>query len=337
MPEWLKDNHIRFLLVANIVIIVVAALATHGLFLDSYNIKSMAKQLPELGLLAMGIMLAMISGEGGIDLSVIGIANLAAIVAGLTARTYFGGKEQGLSFMLVFIAVALAVGMIAGLINGLLISRVGFTAILATLGTSLIFTGLAVAFSGGPAVTLGYRIPFVEIGNGSVFNIPFSFMIFAIAAIVISFMLNRTAFGLRLFLMGSNPKAARYTGINNKNILLISYMLSGVLASFAGIIIASSASSAKWDYGSSYLLVAILIAVMGGINPDGGHGRMAGLVLATIAMQMMSSSLNLLGASVFLKNMMWGLLLLLSIVFTSAWKGFSFEPKKRFKPGGSSG
>ncbi len=337
MPEWLKDNHIRFLLVANVVIIVVAALATHGLFLDSYNVKSMAKQLPELGLLAMGIMLAMISGEGGIDLSVIGIANLAAIVAGLTARTYFGGKEQGLSFMFVFIAVALAVGIIAGLINGLLISRVGFTAILATLGTSLIFTGLAVAFSGGPAVTLGYRIPFVEIGNGSVFNIPFSFMIFAVAAIVVSFMLNRTAFGLRLYLMGSNPKAARYTGINNKNILLISYMLSGILASLAGIIIASSASSAKWDYGSSYLLVAILIAVMGGINPDGGHGRMAGLVLATIAMQMMSSSLNLLGASVFLKNMMWGLLLLLSIVFTSAWKGFDFKPKKQFKPGGSSG
>jgi simple sugar transport system permease protein len=320
--DWLKDNHIRFLLVANIAIFIVAAIVTQGLFLGSYNFQSMAKQLPELGLLAMGIMLAMISGNGGIDLSVVSIANVSAISAGVITKSFLAldgtiPPSSGLAFMILFVGIALCVGTVCGFINGLLISRVGFPPILATLGTQLVFTGLAVVLSGGPAVSLGYVEPFVQIGNGKIFGIPFSFIIFTLAALIITWVLTRTAFGLRLYLMGSNAKAAHYTGIDNQKILLLTYVSSGVLAALAGIIIASSASSAKWDYGNSYLLIAILIAVMGGINPDGGYGKMTGLVLAAVALQMLSSSLNLIGASNFLKDFMWGFLLLLSIIFTN--------------------
>ena len=116
--------------------------------------------------------------------------------------------------------------------------------------------------------------------------------------------------------LGTNAKAANFTGINNDTIMLFTYTLSGILASLAGIIIASRTSSVKWDYGSSYLLVAILIAVMGGVNPSGGWGKMLGVVLASFALQLLSSTLNFLGTSNFLKDFTWGLLLLLSIVLT---------------------
>jgi simple sugar transport system permease protein len=331
---WLTDNHIRFLVVANVAIVIVAALVSQGLFLDPYNFRSMAKQLPEIALLAMGVMLAMISGNGGIDLSVVSIANLSAITAGVVGKRLLAVEgtvppTQGTLFMLVFIVIALVIGTLCGLVNGLLISRVGFAPILATLGTQLVFTGFAVVLSGGPAVSLGYIEPFVQIGNGAVLNIPISFIIFALAALAITWVLTRTPFGLRLYLMGSNAKAAHYTGIDNQRILLTTYITSGVLAALAGIIIASSASSSKWDYGTSYLLIAILIAVMGGINPDGGYGRMAGLVLSAVALQMLSSALNLVGASNFLKDFMWGLLLLLSIIFTNVGQVFRFTPRRK--------
>lgn len=335
MREALRDNHIRFLMVANVAILIVATLVSSGQFLDPFNLRSMAKQLPEIALLAMGVMLAMISGNGGIDLSVVSIANLSAITAGIVSKAMLSVEgnippERGVTFTLLFIAVALMMGIVCGLINGLLIARVGFAPILATLGTQLTFTGLAVAFSGGPAVGLGYVEPFVEIGSGYLFKwIPISFIIFILAALVITWILTRSPFGLRLYLMGSNAKAAHYTGINTPRILMFTYLTSAILASIAGIIIASGASSAKWDYGTSYLLIAILIAVMGGINPDGGYGKITGLVLAAVALQLLQTTLSAVGANNFLKDFLWGLLLLLSIVFTSVGQVFNFSLRRR--------
>jgi simple sugar transport system permease protein len=337
----LKDNHIRFLLVANVAILIVAALVSSGEFLDPFNLRSMAKQLPEIALLAMGVMLAMISGNGGIDLSVVSVANLSAVTAGLVSKAALSVNgnippERGVTFMLMFVVIALVVGILCGFINGLLIARVGFAPILATLGTQLTFTGLAVALSGGPAVSLGYVEPFVQIGSGYIFRwIPISFIIFIVAALALTWVLTRSPFGLRLYLMGSNAKAAHYTGINNSRILMFTYLTSAVLASIAGIIIASGASSAKWDYGTSYLLIAILIAVMGGINPDGGYGKITGLVLAAVALQLLQTTLSAIGANNFLKDFFWGLLLLLSIVFTNVGQVFNFSLGRRQMKGTS--
>lgn len=326
MRDLFSDRHIRFLLAANILILAVAALVSSGQFLDPFNIQNMAKQLPEIALLAMAIMLAMISGNGGIDLSVVGIANLSAISAGLVAKSL--APDNGVTFMLVFVLVALLVGVVCGVINGLLVSRAGFAPILATLGTQLLFVGLGVALSGGPTVSLGYVEPFVQIGNGSLLGVPLPFIIFVVLAVGVAWLLSNTRFGFRLYLMGTNPKAAHFAGINTQQMQLFTYTLCGVLASVSGIISASSNSSAKWDFGASYLLIAILMVVMGGINPDGGYGRMLGLVLAGVALQLLSSALNLVNVSNFLRDFTWGLLLLLSIIFTSSWQRFLPQRKR---------
>ena len=219
--EALNDNHIRFLLIANVAILVVAALVSGGQFLRHYNLRSMARQLPEISLLAMGVMLAMISGNGSIDLSVVSVANLSAVSAGLLVKGIFAVNgtvppERGVPFMLMFIVVALVVGVICGLINGLLIAEdLGFAPILATLGTQLTFTGLHHCILRCSAVSLGYVEPFVQIGSGNIFRwIPISFIIFGVAALVITWVLTRSPFGLRLYLMGSNAKAAHYTGVD---------------------------------------------------------------------------------------------------------------------------
>lgn len=317
MDRYLNDRHLRFLLVANLVILVGAALFSGGRFLDPLNLQNMARQLPEVGLLATAILLALVSGNGGIDLSVVGVANLSAIAAGLLAKALVP-PEQGWGFTLVFLAAALLCGTACGACNGWLISQAGFSPILATLGTSLLFVGLGVALSGGPAVSLGYVEPFVEIGNGNLLGVPIPFLIFLLLSLSISWLLTYSRFGVQLYLMGTNAKAAHFAGIDTARVLFYTYTLAGVLAAVSGIISASSASSAKWDYGGSYLLIAILMAVMGGVSPEGGRGRVLGLFLAGTALQMISSALNLIGASSFLKDFTWGLLLLLSIVFTGA-------------------
>lgn len=315
------DTHLRFLLLANVAIIAAAAALSGGTFLSLDNFQSMATQLPELGLLALAVMLAMIAGGGGIDLSVVATANLAAISAGLLSKRLFSPDEAGAAFTLAFVLIALGVGALCGLINGLLISRLRFPPILATLGTLQAYAGIAIVLTSGTAV-IGFSDGLINLGGGTFLGLPLPMWLFLVVAALIAFVLTRTRFGLRLYLMGTNGKAAHFAGINTARVLLTTYTLAGVLAASSGIIFAARANSAKADYGSSYLLIAILIAVMGGVNPGGGSGKVVSLALAAVALQLISSTLNLLSLSNFLKDFTWGLLLLLSIILTNQTLGF---------------
>jgi simple sugar transport system permease protein len=323
--RWLTDNHLKFLLGANIVIAVVAAILSGGTFLSGDNFQSMGTQLPEVGLLALAIMITMLSGNGGIDLSVVAVANLSAIIAGKITQSLFNAETQGLEFAFLFPTLAVLAGLGCGLVNGMLVAFGNFTPILATLGTQLVFGGIAVVLTNGSALSLGYIDAFVQIGNGQILGIPIPFILFLIVSSILAWIFSNTRYGFRLYLTGTNAKAAHFAGINNRTILLLTYTLAGLLASLSGIISASRASSAKADYGSSYLLIAILISVMGGVNPAGGSGKVLGLVLASFALQMLSSTLNLIGLSNFLKDFTWGLLLLLTIALTSSTTNSAFH------------
>jgi simple sugar transport system permease protein len=199
--------------------------------------------------------------------------------------------------------------------NGLLIARLGLTPILCTLGTQLLFTGLAVVLSGGPSVRVGNTDLLMEIGNGLLLGVPISFLIFLLIALLVGAVLKYSPFGIRLFLMGTNHKAALFAGFARQRLLVTTYGLCGVLAGVAGVLIASRNVNVKWDYGQSYLLIAILITVMAGVKPEGGYGRMTCLVLSATALQLLSSMLNFLDVSNFFRDFAWGALLLIFLAF----------------------
>jgi simple sugar transport system permease protein len=307
-----RDPFTLFLLGANLAILAVVGLLSGGAFLSVFNLQSMALQLPEIGLLALAMTLAMMSGNNGIDLSVVSIANLSGILAG-TLGLMLVGPAAPLSFTVVFVSMALVVGGVCGLVNGLLIAKVGYTPILATLGTQLVFIGLAVALTNGASLPFRYSVAFSFAGNGILLGVPFSLLVFIATAGLLAFAIGATPGGLKFRMMGENPRAARVAGLPTDRLALMTYAGSGLLAAIAGIIMASRASSVKWDYGSSYLLIAILAVVMAGVHPDGGRGRVLNVVLAAVALQLLSSAFGALGLSSFLKDFTWGVLLLASM------------------------
>lgn len=321
MKPSLNDPQLTFLVGINITIIALATVWSGGQLLGYDNVQSMASQVPELGFLAMGVMLAMISGNGGIDLSGVALANLAGVTAGLLASQLVSADGSPLMYTALFIVAALLVGIVGGLINGLLVAYGGLTPILATLGTQLLYTGIAVVLTNGSAVRLGYIEPLSAIGNETLAGIPLPLLLLLLVASVLGAILKYSPFGIRLYLMGANQKAARYAGIPLRLMLIKTYTAAGMLAATAGIIIASRTASAKWDYGSSYLLIAILIVVMAGVKPAGGYGRMACLLLSACALQLLSSAFNLIGISNFFRDCAWGFLLMLSL----ASSGFDFR------------
>ncbi|HBG99446.1 MAG TPA: ABC transporter permease [Rhodobacteraceae bacterium] len=316
-----RTPEFRLAVIAVLVFALMAALSPDR-FLSAQNLTSMAFQFPEFAILALAMTIAMMTG--GIDLSVVGVANLSAVIAA-TLLTRFAGADLvgpgAAIWLLLAIAAALGVGALAGLANGILVSRLGLPPILATLGSGLVFTGLAVALTGGSAV-MGFPDIVSVIGNARLFFVPVPLILFGLLALGLHILLTRTGFGLRVTMYGANPLAALYAAVDVDRILLRVYVLAGMLSSIAGLVIMSRANSAKADYGSSYLLLAVLIAVLGGVNPYGGYGRVIGVVLAVLSMQFLSSGLNMLQVSNFARELIWGALLIFVMVINTAnWAG----------------
>lgn len=303
-------GQLLMLVIINAVLLTLGAAISGGTFLDIYNLQSMAGQVPEIGLLAIGVMLAMCAGNGGIDLSGIALANLSGVLSAVIAASLFSVAEQDTAFSLAFIAGAIVVGVLGGVFNGFLIARFNITPILCTLGTQMAFTGLAVVVSDGRAVTVGSPALLSSIGNDTVLNVPISFVLFIAVALVVGGAVRFTPYGLWLMLMGTNPKAAYFAGFPKMRVTMATYAVSGMLSGLAGVIIAARNVNVKFDYGSSYLLIAILIAVMAGVKPEGGYGRVVCVVMSAIALQLMSSLLNFGGLSNFVRDFAWGALLL---------------------------
>jgi simple sugar transport system permease protein len=304
----------RLAVIAVAVFVLMAALSPDR-FLSLQNLTSMAFQFPEFAILALAMTLTMLTG--GIDLSVVGVANLSAIVAALI-MTRLTGSSDGTVVFLVALCAALAVGMAAGLFNGLLVAKLGLPAILATLGSGLIFTGFAIALTGGSAV-MGLPAAAAWIGNSTILGIPTPLILFALLAVGLSLVLTRTAFGVKVRMFGANPLAARFAAMNIDAMLIKVYVASGTLAAIAGMVVMSRANSAKADYGSSYLLLAVLIAILGGVNPYGGYGKIIGVVLAVLSMQFLSSGLNMVGVSNFARELIWGSLLIF-VMIVNTWR-----------------
>ena len=303
-------GQLAMLVVINGLLLVAGALISDGSFLSVFNLQSMASQVPEIGLLAIGVMLAMCAGNGGIDLSGIALANLAGVLSAVVVSSFLSANDSGAAFSLAFIAGAILVGLAGGIVNGLLVSRLNITPILCTLGTQMAFMGLAVVVSGGKAVMVGSPPLLFSIGNDMIAAVPISFLIFVLVAGAVAALLKFTPYGVWLMLMGTNPKAAVYAGFPRNGVIVATYAISGTLSGLAGVIIAARNVNVKFDYGSSYLLIAILIAVMAGVKPEGGYGRVVCVVMSAIALQLMSSLLNFGGLSNFVRDFAWGLLLL---------------------------
>lgn len=318
------------LVAINVLLLVAGAAISGGTFLSLFNLQSMASQLPEIGFLAIGVMLAMCAGNGGIDLSGIALANLSGVLSAVLVGLLLSSADQEFAFSIAFIVVAVLVGCIGGTINGILISRLNITPILCTLGTQMAFTGVTVVVSDGRAVTVGSPEPLASLGEGTLAGVPIGFLVFVLVAALIGAVLKFTPYGLWLMLMGTNPKAATFAGFPKTRVLIATYALSGTLSGLAGVIIAARNVNVKWDYGTSYLLIAILIAVMAGVRPEGGYGRIICVVMAAIALQLMSSLLNFGGLSNFVRDFAWGALLL-TFLAVSRYDlvGFISPSKKR--------
>ena len=273
------------------------------------NIASMANQMAPIGLLAVCIALTFLIG--GIDLSIVAVANASAIAAALTTNALadtLGDTGASLTGVL----ACLAVGLAAGLINGTLVSYLRVHPIPITLGTLALCTGISTGVTGGSTQFGTGNLSFL--GSGTLAGVPVAFLVFLAIVALLSFLTLRTRFGFRMYAVGASTRVSRYARLDVERIQIRTYMLSGFIASVAGLVMYASTNAANVSFGSSFLIQAILVAVLSGVDPYGGRGRIALVVLAVAAMQQVQTGINMAlgrweGAS-FAAEFAWGVLLI---------------------------
>lgn len=309
-----KYSENLILILALLGIFVFMGAANGRQFFQVGNFQAMAFQLPELGILSLAMMITMLTA--GINLSIIASANLTAIVAALIMSNLLGPDAAGggaAAISLLAIGAGLMTAALIGMLNGYLIGWVEVSPILATLGTMILFKGVAIVLTKGYVIS-GFPPLIRFIGNGKILGIPMPMIIFIICAVVMAVLLNRSRLGMSIYMLGSNATACHFSGINNRRVLLRTYLISGVYSGIAALVMMSRFNSAKADYGESYLLMTVLASVLGGTSAAGGFGKVSGLVIALVILQIVSNGLNLLRVNNFLTLAIWGIILILVMV-----------------------
>jgi len=310
------DGQTLLLLGVFIVLMLFFALAEER-FLTARSVSSMGFQLAEIGVLSLAMMITILTG--GINLSIVSTANLAAVLAGMFMLGVIpetASQSQIALYVGIGILLALAVGLLTGVLNGILIGYIGVDPILATLGTLTFYTGISTGITGGATVT-GFPDQVAFIGSERLFGIPIPFLIFVALTFLYYVILKRTAFGFKTHMLGSNPRASNFSGIDNKAIIMRIYVLSGVLSAIAGILIMSRTMSAAYEYGSTtYVLLTILIAVLAYIQP--GFGSVVNIFITVLILQILSTGFHMLlvgiRGSSFFKDFSWGVLLIVIFI-----------------------
>lgn len=309
-----RDRHIARLILMMVVWAVFMAITRFDKFYTLINFQTMASQFPEFGLMSLGIMVCMITG--GIDLSTVGVANLVSICTATLMKAVATEENEIAVYVIpLCFVIAILMGAAAGAFNGFLVSRVRIPPILATLGTSELFTGIGIVITDGKAVSKLPRMYSSAI-NSKIFGlIPTQLVFFAVMAMVIWFLLMRTTYGTKIYMIGTSSKAAVFSGIRTNLLLVKTYMISGICAALGGMVMLANYNSARADYGTVYTLQCVLIVVLGGVNPNGGSGKVSGVVLAICLLQMLQTGINRFPQiSSYYISLIWGGVLILVMV-----------------------
>ncbi|MCK6444208.1 ABC transporter permease [Elstera cyanobacteriorum] len=272
-------------------------------FLDPYNLADATANFTEKAMIALPMALLIIVRE--IDISVASIMALASLLIGLAAEAGVG--TPGL------VAIGLLTGLAAGLLNGALVAGLGLPSIVVTIGTLSLFRGITSVVLGDRAIT-AYPEAFTDLAALKV--IPFvslEFALFLALAAVFALVLHGTVIGRRLYAIGLNPIAARFSGLNVARTKLVLFALTGLVAGLAAVFLTARIGSTRPNIASGWELEIITMVILGGVSIAGGAGTIGGVVLAVFLLGMAGFGMGLLNVPGIVMSTLIGALLLVAV------------------------
>lgn len=289
--------------IALIVMFVIFSIATPK-FLQYDNLMNVLKQTSINALISSGMLIVLITA--GIDLSVGAVCALSSCIMGLAL-------QAGVTNSALLILICLLTGGLVGAFNGFLLTKLHLPhPFVSTLGTRNIARGLALFLTG--AATIGnFPDGVLALGFETIEGFPVSFLAVLILFVCYHFFLNKTALGRQIYCIGGNAEAARLSGIRSDRVLMICYILSGLMAALAGVILVGRTATAYPLAGDTYDTDAIAACIIGGASFMGGKGTIWGTLIGAMLIAIIRNGLNLLGASSYLQQIVLGAVIILAV------------------------
>ena len=303
--------------IALIVLIIVFSLLSDA-YLTYDNLVTMTRHVAINALLAIGMLMVILTG--GIDLSVGSIVGLAGIVAGVLLEGLTVGNTTLFPPVWAVVVIVLAVGAGVGAVNGTIVTRFGVAPFIATLGMLYVARGVALLISNGETYPNLAGSPelgntgFDWLGSGEILTIPTSIWVMVLFAAVAIFLTKRAPFGRWVYAIGGNERAAELAGVQVNKVKRRVYMISGVCAAMAGLIIASELTSAAPQAGETFELNAIAAVVIGGASLSGGRGTVRGALIGAFVIGFLADGLVICGVSTFWQIVIKGAVIVLAVI-----------------------
>lgn len=272
-------------------------------FLTLINLSNIIKQSAVIGIMACGMTIVIIGK--GLDLSAAAILGLCSVINVMLQPYGY----------LTAIIISVIVGTVCGFINGYLIGKIKANYIIITLGTQLLFTALSLIISEGRNLKNRTEPIFSYIGTQNLFGVPVILYLLIIIFSIFSLFLHKSIPGRRLFIVGSNDKAARVAGINVDNIIASSYIINGFICGVASIVLASRLPRIRVGTAASYLFDVITVVVLGGTALSGGIGGMYNTVIGLGIFALLNNGMALLGISYEYQQVIKGIVLILAVLY----------------------
>lgn len=280
-------------------------------FFDLYNLADSTFSFSEKALIALPMALLIICRE--IDISVAGTLALSSVAMGLAHAN--GMPPHGL------IVVALATGTLCGWLNGFLVTRFALPSIVVTIGTVSLYRGLSSVVLGDKAFT-GYPALMGEWGQGYFFDfIPREFVILLVFAALFAVLLHTTSWGRRIYAIGNNPVAAKFSGISVDRYRLVLFMLTGAMAGLAAWLLTGRIGSTRPNIAFGWELEIITMVILGGVRIEGGAGTIGGVLLAVLTLGIVTYGLSLANIPGIIMTIVVGVLLLVTIALPRLLRG----------------
>lgn len=290
------------------VLVFIHGATTSPYFLDFRYLLDRSSLYVETGLLALAMTLVIVAG--GIDLSV---ASTLALVCCVTAKLMGAGWPP-----LVVLPLGLALGAFLGWINGWLIARLQLPSFMVTLGTMAAYRGVAQAMVGSESAR--FPASLVGLDMVGVLGVPAPFLVFLAATAAVGLLLHRTAFGRRIFAVGTNERASFYAGVPTARTTMGVFALAGLLAGLAGLLIGSRLGVARFDHGRGLEVDAIAAVVLGGASISGGSGTVLGTFLALLLVGLLRTDMGIANVTAEYQLAAVGALLVLSVLLNNLFQ-----------------
>ncbi len=294
--------------VAFVVLLIVFSMTLGNVgngFLDMGNVWNIIRQTALIAILASGMTYAL--GAGQIDLSVGSVVGLTSLVTAWTVQS--AGLIPG-------VLAGLAVGVAIGALNGALIAWVKIPPFIATLGTQILFAGVSRTISGLKSVPITNAAFNFLFGGGDIGGIPLLLPWMLVVVVLGHLYMRKRPFGRQVIAVGGNAKAALYSGVNVKRTIFKVMVLSGFLASLAGILWAGRFGGGRYSLGEAEETSAIAAAVLGGTSINGGKAFVAGACIGAVMLGMINNALVMYGLDVYQQMVVRGLIILAAVAFT---------------------